>query len=66
MSLQRVIQLLFVCCFNTRNLTATSFQPIPMTPFYYNSSLSNLPDATRDIVFKAVDKAIQRIVELSK
>ncbi|KAG4225170.1 hypothetical protein PC116_g26391 [Phytophthora cactorum] len=32
-----------------------------MTPFYYNSSLSNLPDATRDIVFKAVDKAIQRI-----
>ncbi|KAF1791481.1 hypothetical protein GQ600_16524 [Phytophthora cactorum] len=51
---------------NTRNLTATTFQPIPMTPFYYNSSLSNLPDATRDIVFKLLTRLFNVSVELSK
>ncbi|ETN20384.1 hypothetical protein PPTG_03405 [Phytophthora nicotianae INRA-310] len=32
-----------------------------MTPYYDNSSLSNLPDATRAVVFEVVGEAIQRI-----
>ncbi|KAG7384936.1 hypothetical protein PHYPSEUDO_002082 [Phytophthora pseudosyringae] len=41
--------------------TDSIFQPIRMTPYYDNSSLNNLPDASRQVVVKVVEEAIQRI-----
>ncbi|KAG7384937.1 hypothetical protein PHYPSEUDO_002083 [Phytophthora pseudosyringae] len=44
-----------------RKLASTPFQPIRMTPHYDNSSLNNLPEAMRAVVFDVVVEAIVRI-----
>ncbi|KAE9094676.1 hypothetical protein PF010_g17007 [Phytophthora fragariae] len=45
----------------TRQLEDAIYQPIRMTPYYDNSSLNHLSDATRARVFQVVTEAIQRI-----